>query len=233
MQLKNTSRIHERNNMKHSSLTDRSRPRLLAGLLAVLVTLLSSGCSSLIPESEAQRQFMLGAAEPLADNSSDGAPAVTDGMQKRWPRMSIRVALNSRFDTNRLLMLSSEQELMPYQGARWALALPELLRERWSQALEDSELVGLSYGEGSKQGLRPALVIHLREFQARLLGANRAECQVALALEFLSDERGLPQSRHFQAKREVSTEDAAQVAAGFNQAHEEILQQALHWLAQQ
>lgn len=219
--------------MKHSSPTNRSRPHLLAGLFAVLVSFLSSGCSSLIPESEVQRQFLLGATESLDADRAEGAGAVTEGVQKRWPQMSIRVALNSRFDTNRLLMLSSEQELMPYQGARWALALPELLRERWSQALESSALVGLSYGEGSKQGLRPALVIHLREFQARLLGENRAECQVALALEFLSEERGLPQSRHFQARREVSTEDAAQVAAGFNQAHEEILQQAMHWLEQQ
>ncbi|GAB4192499.1 MAG: hypothetical protein Tsb002_22180 [Wenzhouxiangellaceae bacterium] len=192
-------------------------------LYLILACALLSACSSLLPEAKSVRLFIL---------TGQTLDAEQQPQQPLAQRLLVRATGSNRFDSNRLLLVDNQRELLSYQGARWSAPLPGLIASTWAASLEQSQVAAIAYatpvaGTNADQHL----LIHLRQFEAQVLGGGMARCQVALIVEYHGPDQVVRQ-RAFSAESEVSTADAAALAAGFDQAHGQVLSAALNWLGQ-
>ena len=192
-------------------------------LFLILACTLLSACSSLLPESKPVRLFILTGQTVDAEQQPQQALA---------QRLQVRATGSNRFDSNRLLLVDNQRELLSYQGARWSAPLPGLIASTWASSLEQSQVAGITYATPAPgSDADQSLTIHLRQFEAQVLGGGMARCRVAVIVEYHGQDQ-LAQQRAFAAESEVSTADAANLAAGFDQAHAQVLTAALSWLGE-
>lgn len=87
-------------------------------------------------------------------------------------RVAISVSAIPGLDSNQILTLSSDAELMPYAGARWADHSPELLRSLISRSLDASGRFTTARGADGSAAESCDLQLELRQFYAELDAAG-------------------------------------------------------------
>jgi len=198
----------------------------------LLILLLATGaCTPLLPQAEPVRLMTLTALE------KDAAQAANE--QVLYPLASVRIQASRQYDSNRLLVLSGAHEVLPYQGVRWVIPLPQLLAERWAQSLERAGVAGLAYTEASKFSVLPAATLHLRAFHVRVddvsAEAPQSNCELDATLEWVfSDGSAAVQRRvlPLQLSEPAVINSVEATLAACNRVHQKALKQALAWIQQ-
>lgn len=193
-------------------------------LFILFICLFATACSSLLPEPDQVRQFIL---TPIVSVTE-----ATTG-QAQIPALSVRAVAVNRFDSDRLLLINEEQELLPYAGVRWSAPLPDLLAETWALSLERAGVTTIARHDASMRGARPAVIVHVREFQGRLDGNGGVLCEVALIVELKGQEESHTGQLNLNAQERALADNAQEVAAAFDRAHRSLIRQGTAWLQEE
>lgn len=199
------------------------------GLLFLLLA--TGACTPLLPQAEPVRLMTLSALEKDS--------AQTTNAQALHPVASVRIQASRQYDSNRLLVLSGAHEVLPYQGVRWAIPLPQLLAERWAQSLERAGVAGLAYTEASKFSVLPAATLHLRAFHVRvddaLAEAPQFSCELDATLEWVFSDGSASAQRRvlpLQLSEPLVSDNIEATLVACDRMHQKALIQALEWLQQ-
>ena len=179
-----------------------------------------------------------GNRKPGCQTKSDN-PVVTTWWLKPYTGMTQAIAPDSvlplklavtavpGLDSDQILTLSTEAELKPYAGARWADHAPELLASLIGRSLEASgrfEVLPARAGGGSGSC---DLQLEVREFFADLSeGGNTTAVRVALNGRFQC-ESGAPVYIQSSASMAVGDERMSVIVAAFQQALDRVMQDIL------
>ncbi|MCG8464265.1 MAG: ABC-type transport auxiliary lipoprotein family protein [Xanthomonadales bacterium] len=214
--------------MMHSSLKILSIRCLMLLCLALLSM---QACTPLLPQAESVRLVTLKALESPTQS--------TNSNRALHEVMSVRVQASRQYDSNRLMVVSEHHEVLPYQGVRWVVPLPQLIAESWAKSLEQAQIAELAYTQAAKFSVRPAAIIHLRAFHLRIDASQNANSQAAQAvcefdvtLEWWFKEGNQEQRRilPLNASAGANQSDNRSVLAACNKAHQQALLQAIEWL---
>jgi cholesterol transport system auxiliary component len=188
--------------------------------LTIAAALALAACSSLT-----------GRKEPFTTYSPRYAPpaATSNATPVAW-QLAIDTPLASNaLDSARMLVMPSPGALETYAGARWADTAPMLLRGLLIQAFQDS---GRITGVGAvASGLHAdyVLAVDLYDFETQYRDASpHAVIRLNAKLTDTSTNR-IVASRAFEADAPVAGTRAADAAAAFGQALNELLPKIVDW----
>lgn len=120
-------------------------------------------------------------------------------------------------DTNRLLALDDDRQLVPYAGARWAGDLPDLV----------ASVVARSLGARDPAG-SVTLHLEIRRFFVERSAGSAGEAVVAVAA-WRDGAAGAPET--FRAREPVDTRRLGAVADAFQTALDRVVAELADWLA--
>ncbi|TBU96517.1 hypothetical protein DNJ95_10280 [Stutzerimonas kirkiae] len=195
---------------------------MLPGL--ILATALLSACS-VLPEAEPIRLHLLPAS--TLGPAPAGQPALSQALRIVTPEA------NRLFSSARIAVVPEGNQISSYRGARWADAVPTLLRDRLVENLQqDSRFPSVSHEDA---GLHAdlELVSDLRAFQSEYIdGLPQVRIRLDSHLVQASSQRILA-SRRFEVRQPSDGTQVEAVVASFGQASDELSGQLRDWLYQQ
>jgi cholesterol transport system auxiliary component len=154
------------------------------------------------------------------------------------PRIEWQLAIDTplasdTLDTSHMLVMPTPGAIESYKGARWSDAMPMLLRGLLIQAFQDS---GRITGVGAiTSGLHAdySLTIDLYDFETQYRdGSPHAVIRLNAKLNDFSVNR-VRAARTFEVDTPVAGAEAAEAAAAFNQALNDLLPQIVEWTFEQ
>lgn len=192
--------------------------------LLLAVSLLLGACASLTGNKEPFTVYA-----PRYTPPADAAKAAP----VQW-QLAIDTPLASdALDTARMLVMPSPGAIETYKGGRWSDTVPLLLRGLLIQAFQDS---GRIAGVGAiTSGLHAdyALSVDLYDFETQYRdGSPHAVIRLNAKLNDLSVNR-VRTARTFEADEPVAGAQAADAAAAFGRALDQLLTQIVAWTLDQ
>lgn len=199
--------------------------RLSAPLMA-LALLGMAACSPLInlgPETPAANIFRL---EPVSE-------PVTDALAD-WTVVIAKPTTIGSLNTSMMAVKTAPLEVRYYADARWSDRLPDMIQ---SLLIDSFEAGGgaVALTTDSAASLAPYILeADIRDFQADVRDKNAPEVRVRLTLRLTSaSPTRLLASTTVAATALAEGTDAAQLAAAFNEAMQDVLRRTLLWTADQ
>lgn len=191
----------------------------LRGLIIGLGVALLSACN-ILPESPQLNHYELPttALEPL------GEPAP-------YTLQLLTPYANRTLSTQRILVNPEGHELRAYDGAAWVDTAPALLRERFAQALLDTQLVYAMTFSGESGAPELVLQTHLYRFQVHY-DDGQPVVHVQLNAQLINRQTGKILAVHpVYVKRPVTDGvQLEQVIPVFGQAADDASRQLTQWL---
>src|SRR5690625_915129 len=193
--------------------------RALRGLIIGLSVTLLSACN-ILPESPQLNHYELPttALEPI------GQPAP-------YALQLLTTYASRTLSTQRSLVSPEGHELRAYEGAAWVDTTPALLRERFAQALLDTQLVYAMTSSGETGAPELVLQTHLYRFQVHY-DAGQPVVHLQLNAQLINRQTGkILAVQPINVKRPVSDGvHLEHVIPVFGQAADEASQQLTQWL---
>lgn len=131
---------------------------------ALLLPLLLSACSSLLPQSEPLDIYRLPVAHNTAVAASDTSPAPSIELRVKTPQAS------GMLDSKRIVVVPAGDRISVYHGARWNQPTPQLLRDRIIQAFRDTGRLHAVFSDDNSIHADYTLSGTLDAFQAEYRG---------------------------------------------------------------
>lgn len=196
-------------------MTSGSRPSLTALLTLVLL----SGCT-VLPERTAKNNFMLPAPE-LAPTGQQTVP------------LTVRVLTpqaESPFDGTQILVNTEGQSIRAYQGTRWSMPTPILIRDHWVEGLRQSGGFRAVVSETSDAMSNLSLASDLSRFQI-YYDNDQPRVLIQLDAQILeSGSRRVLAARRFRLSQPIADQPVEAVIEGFGKANQAITEELAAWL---
>ncbi len=197
-----------------------SGSRALLGLVLGLSMAMLSGCN-ILPESPQLTHYEL----PATRLAPIGSPAP-------YTLQLLTPYANRTLNTQRILVNPEGHELRAYQGAAWVDTTPALLRERFAQALLDTQLVYALTFSGESGAPELILQTHLYRFQVHY-EQGQPVVHLQLNTQLINRQTGKILAVHPIHIQRPVTEGVHldQVIPVFGQAADEASRELTQWLS--
>lgn len=195
--------------------------RPLVIVLAILLSLGLSACGSVLQSSQtALSTWWLSPPDPPANAS--GAHQGT---------LNVQVTVIPGLDTDRVLSLSTDAQLVPVAGARWAEFTPDLLTSLTVRSLESATAFSQVTAAQKVPEDGCLLTLELREFWFSTTAQQQPQ---AARMAMVGHMECHPQKPHrrlaAQANRPVSSTSQAQLTAAMQSSLDEVMSQLVQQL---
>lgn len=200
--------------------------RIRTHVVPILVVLLLSGCSGLLPQQEALDVYRL-PAHTVADKST--GPALN------W---QLRVAMPHAPDIlegARIAVVPTDNQISIYKGARWSDDAPRLVRNRLISAFRnDGRVAAVSSDDDSLQ-VDYVLGGNLDAFQSEYPDGDAKPTAVIdfNAMLINPNHKRILATHHFEFRVPASSTAVADVVIAFGQAADQLSAAVLAWTYQQ
>ncbi|QLF93626.1 membrane integrity-associated transporter subunit PqiC [Pseudomonas sp. ABC1] len=189
----------------------------------ILVATLLSACS-VLPDAEPISLYVL--PESTLDGGSRQAPL----------KQALRVATpeaNRLLSSARIAVVPQDNQVSAYQGARWADAVPTLLRDRLVENLQRDGRFPVVSHEDAGLHTDLELVSDLRAFQSEYVdGKPQVRIRLDAHLVQASNQRILA-TRQFEVRQPSEGKRLDAVVVSFGEASDALSRQLLDWLYEQ
>lgn len=195
--------------VKHAGGSVISR---LQKVMISLIVLGVAGCVNIGSNTEPVQLFRL---KPITQSINNPQPTP----------LRVSVSSGSLLNSQRLWVVQSGNRISGFEGARWAMPLPELWEQTLIRSLEHSE-AAIVVESGSEYG---SLSVALRDFQVE---SGDSKTTIKIALQATLEQPG-QSTRHelFSAEADASLSDSVSLSVAFNSANEKALQDLVEWVA--
>jgi ABC-type uncharacterized transport system auxiliary subunit len=187
-------------------------------VLLVLLTAVLNACSSLTTSDQpAVTTWWL---TPYTGGVSAGDPQALSPV-------SLTFDVVPGLDTDQILTLSNDSELVPYSGAKWADNLPELVGSLVSRTVAASGRFEVVSGRVSAASERCDLQLELREFFARVDSEGQTtRVQIAIDGHYQCGS-GQPAILRLKASQPVPDNRMKLIVAAFQQSLDSVMKDLL------
>jgi cholesterol transport system auxiliary component len=133
-------------------------------------------------------------------------------------------------ETDRI-MVKRGARVAYYKDAAWSDRLPRLMQARMVEAFQNAGLVSAVGSRADRLDADYELTTQVQSFQVEVDGAS-AQAHASLFMKVVNGDNGrMVSSRTFDSRVATSSKDAGEMVNSLNQAFDNVLRQAVPWVA--
>lgn len=133
-------------------------------------------------------------------------------------------------ETDRI-MVKSGARVAYYKDAAWSDRLPRLMQARMVEAFQNAGLVSAVGSRADRLDADYELTTQVQSFQVEVDGGS-AQAHASLFMKVVNGDNGrMVSSRTFDSRVATSSKDAGEMVNSLNQAFDNVLRQAVPWVA--